>query len=887
MTAGRLCLLLLCSISIAALAESVDLTVNDFLPEDQCLVKTSLEAYSGLNITRDFIYGPGKDQDYGEWLKMLSVYRDIVLSGEAWNIFEFNFDGVRVWTRLDIELSKVCDFQPLQRFKISMDARYLSGSNFVYVAFDVHKRWNDIKTGWFRMQDSGMEIPDDGKWHQVSRTFTVPKFDHATTWIRPIIGMDGFFDKTVSKVQIRNIQIDCMNLTLNQKIAEMVKQRKSSGLDTSIYDRDELKWQSENFACHLTFMYDSSFYDPKAGYKLDSFVDDGQQQFGGYDSILLWQAYPRIGVDERNQFDFYRDMPGGLSGIRKLVDQLHASGVKVFIDYNPWDTGTRREDKSDDQMLVELLKEIDADGIFLDTMTEAKMSLRQLCDKSKNGISLVPECNIAVNQLPYCSGSWAQYFQDKTPPGMLRLKWIEPRHMQYQIKRWNTQHSSEVESAFFNGSGIKIWENVFGTYMPWNAGDSKDWKKAVGILRCFADIFTSRNWEPFYPTQNDKIFAHKWYGDGVTIFTVLNYSDKKLENQPLFEISAEDDVLYYDLWTGEPIEVLKLGGAKVEVIRPIDTIGCVLAIQKSKMNDKIKNLLARQAELHSTTLAETGNRQIRSDIRFAKPVVGSNAVSLDSKPEGMVYVPGDSYVMKLEHRRRECGCYPDPESPEEEWFKNYIMGHPWDGQVSHNIGPVEVKPFFIDETLVTNEQFKRFLYDSGYEPECKTNFLKHWRHGRMPAGLADHPVVYVDIDDARAYAKWAGKRLPTEVEWQLAAQGNDGRKWPWGNEFDANKCNTTGDRTEFVKAHPNGRSPYGCYDMSGNVWQWTESYRDDGHTRFVMIRGGSYFDAKGSDWYVKGGPMACNSHTKFILMYPGLDRCATIGFRCVVDVKTE
>ena len=75
--------------------------------------------------------------------------------------------------------------------------------------------------------------------------------------------------------------------------------------------------------------------------------------------------------------------------------------------------------------------------------------------------------------------------------------------------------------------------------------------------------------------------------------------------------------------------------------------------------------------------------------------------------------------------------------------------------------------------------------------------------------------------------------------------------------------------------------------MSGNVWQWTESYRDDGHTRFVMIRGGSYFNAKGSDWYVKGGPRPCDSHTKFILMYPGLDRCATIGFRCAANVKIE
>ncbi len=154
----------------------------------------------------------------------------------------------------------------------------------------------------------------------------------------------------------------------------------------------------------------------------------------------------------------------------------------------------------------------------------------------------------------------------------------------------------------------------------------------------------------------------------------------------------------------------------------------------------------------------------------------------------------------------------------------------------------------------------------------------------MPDGLAEHPVVYVDLDDARAYAKWAGKRLPTESEWQLAAQGTDGRPWPWGNGFDASRCNCDGKGTIPVRSLPDGRSPCGCYHMLGNVWEWTESARDDGHTRFVMIRGGSWFDAKGSIWYIRGGPQPCNHHVKFIRMWPGLDRCATIGFRCVVDV---
>ncbi|MHC4737137.1 MAG: formylglycine-generating enzyme family protein, partial [Planctomycetota bacterium] len=87
-------------------------------------------------------------------------------------------------------------------------------------------------------------------------------------------------------------------------------------------------------------MYDENLYDKiKGEYTIESYLDNGTRRFGGYDAIVLWQAYPRIGFDDRNQFDFYRDMPGGLKGLRELSRAIHKRGVKVFIDYNPWDTG--------------------------------------------------------------------------------------------------------------------------------------------------------------------------------------------------------------------------------------------------------------------------------------------------------------------------------------------------------------------------------------------------------------------------------------------------------------------------------------------------------------------------------------------------------------------
>jgi formylglycine-generating enzyme required for sulfatase activity len=191
----------------------------------------------------------------------------------------------------------------------------------------------------------------------------------------------------------------------------------------------------------------------------------------------------------------------------------------------------------------------------------------------------------------------------------------------------------------------------------------------------------------------------------------------------------------------------------------------------------------------------------------------------------------------------------------------------------------------MDETLVTNAQFDRFLLASGYRPRHGKNFLKHWRGRQLLPGQEDHPVVYVDLEDARAFARWAGKRLPTEEEWQYAAQGTDGRRYPWGDALEQGRCNGGETKTTTaVKAFPRGRSPFGCYDLCGNVWQWTESERCDGRTRFCIIRGGAFYSAKGSGWYVDGGPHPANFATKFLLTWPGLDRCSTIGFRCVADL---
>lgn len=153
--------------------------------------------------------------------------------------------------------------------------------------------------------------------------------------------------------------------------------------------------------------------------------------------------------------------------------------------------------------------------------------------------------------------------------------------------------------------------------------------------------------------------------------------------------------------------------------------------------------------------------------------------------------------------------------------------------------------YSIDPRPVTNGEFEAFMKATGYAHACRDKFLHHWAGTTCPAAIRDEPVVYVDLADARAYAAWVRKRLPTEWEWQHAAETHQG-----------------------ALAHE-------------RVFEWTESERDDGHTRFVLLRGGCRHQAKGSIWYFPGGPQPVDSHVKFILLDGGLDRCSTIGFRCV------
>jgi formylglycine-generating enzyme required for sulfatase activity len=165
---------------------------------------------------------------------------------------------------------------------------------------------------------------------------------------------------------------------------------------------------------------------------------------------------------------------------------------------------------------------------------------------------------------------------------------------------------------------------------------------------------------------------------------------------------------------------------------------------------------------------------------------------------------------------------------------------------------VTLEVFEIDVFEVTNADFARFVEETGYQTEAEKAGESGWR--AYAEGKDNHPVVKVTWNDADAYCQWAGKRLPTEAEWEKAARGEEGFIYPWGNEWDPAKTNSkeSGFRgTVAVGSFPEGASPYGVFDMAGNVWEWTadwyQAYPGSAYQsgyfgeKFKVTRGGGWF----------------------------------------------
>lgn len=530
--------------------------------------------------------------------------------------------------------------------------------------------------------------------------------------------------------------------------------------------------------------------------------------------MVLWHAYPVIGIDDRNQFDFYRDVPG----LRDLVAEFQSRGVRVFLDYNPWDTGTRRAPHDDAAELALLAGELRADGMFLDTMKEGDSRLVSALLSNEppqvlEGESRLPNARVEDHQL-----SWAQWFADSTAPGVQRARWFERRHMTHATRRWNRAHSAELQSAFMNGTGMLVWDAVFGVWVGWNERDKTTLRRMLRVLRALTPLLTNGEWTPLTDTSDEAIaagvYASRFAERDMTLWTLVNRGDTDFTGPALTAVSA--DAQWFDLTAGRR---LGHGAHAPEIMVPERGVAAVLAVTGAEPG-WLAGLLAAAA-------ADTGATDTTFPARTARRVDPEPAMGRPAVPT--VRVDGGPRSLPMTYRRRETGTYQGAPYVEEWKPLPPRLHDPRTEVLALTLAAAEVAA-----TEVTGGEFAEFLAATGYHPACEN---------RWPPPGGDGPVTMVSLDDARAYAAWVGARLPTEFEWQVAA-GQPG----------------------FRRATP-------------LVWNWTESEHTDGVTRFVMLKGGSDHRSEGSDWYVDGGPREPSFSLKFLLPGLGVERSPSIGFR--------
>jgi gamma-glutamyl hercynylcysteine S-oxide synthase len=691
-----------------------------------------------------------------------------------------------------------------------------------------------------------------------------------------------------------------------------------NNFDNSLYGRKDLLWIKESYLIILQMAWDMEFYDRFSGkYTYPEDVRSWTDQFGKIDVFGIWPTWPRLGLDQRNQWDLYRDLPGGTEQLKRFARSLRQSDSRFFIAYNPWDNSTRKEDHL--KGMAQMIAETEADGVVLDTRGNSGPELQAAADSIRKGVIMYSEGMAIPKDMPGIISGRVHNAIYMSPELNLN-KLIKPDFSIFRVCDVGEDIlHREIAVSFFNGYGTEL--NMFrpGRRDENYRKDLDFLAHTTFILRQNNDAFLDNGWTPLVETTIDSVYVNQWKSGDKTIYTILNMRAAGI-NQKLFKVENKEARHFVSLWNHENLSpVIDNGTSFISSkadgwqslysgTRREGSVDCIAQLPdliKSRLvgdSIKIKKIekgilliwkgdpsyqtLHKDFRILSDTTIGVKNlfgfyegkivlqlieNKILADenvltLRGGKPwIISRNEVtkrSLEIPPE-MVLVPGTQFSFNVT-ANDEFIPYPD------------VSGR-----------TVTIDSFLIDKYPVTNAEYYEFLSKTKYRPADTSRFLRHWQSGTFKQGQENYPVVYVSYEDIVAYTKWAGKRLPSEAEWQLAAQGQDKRRWPWGDEFHGTYCNNSFDRPTPVDAFSKGQSPYGAIDMVGNVWQMTGDIYFNGINYFTVIRGGSWFNPESSSWYIHGGPQSLDKTQILLMVSPGFDRSETVGFRCVKDIDSK
>lgn len=624
--------------------------------------------------------------------------------------------------------------------------------------------------------------------------------------------------------------------------------------DDTLYRSPEMAWVARCFVIAQLWLWDELLFDHRRQqFTPERMIADARERFGGFDAVVLWHAYPVIGIDERNQWDYY----SAVQGLDEVVSAFHAAGVRVFLDYNPWDTGSRAaaadaavgtvdgvgaaegpqtDLDADIERLGALVAALGCDGVFLDTLREGRDDLVSEIRRSRAGVALQGESRVSMTRLVDHAMSWAQWFADSPVPGVLRSHWFERRHMMHHVRRWHRDHAVELQSAWLNGVGMMVWEVVFGVWVGWNDRDALTLRRMASAQRALADLLRDGVHTPLVDlgpqAADDRVHGASFRRRQDALLALVNRgdTDRVLELPvPDPPPGAPDTGPPRDVWTGRPAPVRD---GHVRVVVPAHGIGGLWWPRPGADTSWSTPLTRIPDDPLPRPSAAFPHRPVQ---RVHPPAVAA----LPEPPVPTVAVPPGPHTLTVRYRFRETGMY-DGAPFVDEWKPLPPRLHDLRTLDRHVVLTSRV---CVATREVSEREFAGFVAATGHAPSSAAGTVPGWVDRAPHDASTDRPVTEVALADARAYARWVGGRLPTEDEWQLAAAD-----------------------PRFERLAP-------------LVWNLTESEHTDGRSRFLMLKGGSDHVSSGSPWYFDGGPQSPEFSAKYLLPGQGLGRSTSIGFR--------
>ncbi len=320
--------------------------------------------------------------------------------------------------------------------------------------------------------------------------------------------------------------------------------------DEALFERADLAWVRRAYLMVLRFAWDRSYYDREAGYTFDRTLTAWDRTLGPVDIFTIWPTWPRLGLDSRNQWDMYRDLPGGLEELRRQVDLAHSLGKKYFMSYNPWDESTRHEDHI--AGMERMLRTLDADGVVLDTRGESSREFQDAADRVKPGIIMYSEGMAVPRDMP---GIVSGRVHDALymPPPLNMNKYMRPDFAIFRVLQLaEGPLHREAAVAFFNGYGSEI--NTMRPGRPdWIDEDLRYLGRTTKLLRENSSAFLDRHWEPLAAALEDGLWANRWRDGAKTVFTVYSLRPEGFKG-PFVEVEIPAGAHLVSLWNHQELE---------------------------------------------------------------------------------------------------------------------------------------------------------------------------------------------------------------------------------------------------------------------------------------------------------------------------------------------